>query len=466
MKTFITDDFLLQNETAKILYHNYAKDLPIIDYHNHLPSNEIAQNRVFENPTRVWLAGDHYKWRAQRALGIDEKYITGNASDKEKFLKWAEAVPLTLRNPLYHWTHLELLRYFGVDDLLSQKNAEEIYEKTKGMLQQSSHHTIGLLQQQKVESLCTTDDPADSLEYHKSIRQQNIGIKVLPTFRPDNAFAVEDNASYLLYLEKLESATGGSILSYADLLAAIENRINYFHEHGCRLSDHGLEQMYFSEAGTFDMDWLFLQIKNGKTLTKSQVHHFKAQILLFLGKYYHKKGWTQQLHLGGLRNNNQRLLNQLGPDTGFDSIGDFSQAVALSNFLNALDNCNELPKTILYNLNPAYNEVFATMAGNFNDGSSKGKVQYGAAWWFLDQKDGMEKQINTVSNLGVLSTFVGMLTDSRSFLSFPRHEYFRRILCNLIGKDVANGELPMDEKWLGKIVQDICYHNAKNYFNF
>jgi glucuronate isomerase len=466
MKTFINEDFLLHSETAKSLFHNYAKDLPIIDYHNHLPPNEIAQNRQFDNPTQVWLAGDHYKWRAQRALGISEKFITGNASDKEKFMKWAEAVPYTMRNPLYHWTHLELLRYFNIDDLLNEKNGEEIYAKTTDLLQQPSHSTVGLLQQQKVESLCTTDDPTDNLEHHKSIRQQNIGIKVLPTFRPDKFFAVEDIANYLASLEKLESVTNIKIDTYGDLLEALENRINYFDTNGCRLSDHGLEQLPYVKHGTFDIESLFKKIKNKTILSAPEVAYFKSQTLLFLGKCYHKKGWVQQLHLGPLRNNNKRLLKELGPDTGFDSMGDLSQSAGLSGFLNELDETNQLAKTIVYNLNPADNEVFATMVGNFNDGTIKGKVQYGSAWWFLDQKDGMEKQINTLSNLGVLSTFVGMLTDSRSFLSFPRHEYFRRILCNLIGKDVANGELPNDEKWLGKIVSDICYYNAKNYFEF
>lgn len=466
MKTFINEDFLLHSETAKSLFHNYAKDLPIIDYHNHLPPNEIAQNKQFENPTQVWLAGDHYKWRAQRAIGINEKFITGNASDREKFMKWAEVVPYTMRNPLYHWTHLELLRYFKIDDLLTEKNGEEIYTKTTDLLQQSSHSTVGLLKQQKVESLCTTDDPTDNLEHHKTIRKQNLGIKVLPTFRPDKFFAVEDIPSYLTSLEKLETATNIKIATYNDLLTALENRINYFDENGCRLSDHGLEQLPHVKLGTFDIESLFKKIKNRSQLSANEVAYFKSRTLLFLGKCYHKKDWVQQLHLGPLRNNNKRLLKELGPDTGFDSMGDLSQAAGLSGFLNELDESNQLTKTIVYNLNPADNEVFATMVGNFNDGTIKGKVQYGSAWWFLDQKDGMEKQLNTLSNLGVLSTFVGMLTDSRSFLSFPRHEYFRRILCNLIGKDVANGELPNDEKWLGKIVSDICYYNAKNYFNF
>ncbi len=464
MKTFITDDFLLQSPFAKKMYHDYAKELPIIDYHNHLPPDEIAQNRVFDNITQVWLAGDHYKWRAMRALGIDEKYITGNASDKEKFLKWAETVPYTVRNPLYHWTHLELQRYFGIDELLSPANAEAIYELTSEKLQQSSHHTVGLLAKKNVEFLCTTDDPLDSLDHHKNIAQNDTVTKVFPTFRPDKAFAVEDTVAYGSYIKKLEAVTGIDINTYTKLLLALENRISYFHEIGGRLADHGLEQLYYTEKDNFNCDVLFQKAREQKTLSPQEVSFFKAKTLLFLCRAYHKKGWTQQFHLGAIRNNNKRLLSSLGPDTGFDSMGDFSQARSLSSFLNDLDSTNELTKTILYNLNPRDNEVFASMAGNFNDGSIRGKVQFGSAWWFLDQKDGMEKQLNTLSNMGLLSCFVGMLTDSRSFLSFPRHEYFRRILCNLIGRDVTNGELPADEKWLGKIVSDICYHNAKNYF--
>lgn len=466
MKSFINDDFLLHNEYAKRLYHDHVKELPIIDYHNHLPPQDIAEDRVFENITQVWLAGDHYKWRAMRALGVNEKYITGNSSDKEKFVKWAESVPYTVRNPLYHWTPLELKRYFDIDELLSLDNAESVYEKTASMLQENSHSTVGLLKQSKVESLCTTDDPIDSLEYHEAIRKNPVGVKVLPAFRPDKIYAVENAKDYLTYLEKLETATDNGINSYDDLLNALENRIDYFHERGGRLADHGLEQLYVFDENAQNIESIFKKLKDGKELSQEEVHYFKMKTLLFLGRTYAKKGWVQQFHLGALRNNNKRLLGSLGPDTGFDSIGDFSQARALSAFLNTLDSTNELPKTILYNLNPADNEVMATMAGNFNDGTTRGKVQYGSAWWYMDQKQGMEAQLNTLSNLGILSTFVGMLTDSRSFLSFPRHEYFRRVLCNLIGKDVANGELPMDEKWLAKVAADICYHNAKGYFDF
>lgn len=464
MTTFINDDFLLQSKFAKTLYHEYAKELPIIDYHNHLSPSQMAQNYVFPNISQAWLAGDHYKWRAMRTLGIDEHYITGEASDKEKFLKWAAAVPYTVRNPLYHWTHLELQRYFGIDDLLSPANAEEIYERTSEQLQKASHHTMGLLQGQNVSYVCTTDDPTDSLEHHASLKKQGSTPKVYPTFRPDKAFAVEDVNSYAQYIKKLEAATQSTIATYEDLCEALADRIAFFHNHGGRLADHGLEQLYFFEKDSYNCQTIFTKAMSGTEISTEEVSFFKAKTLLFLSKQYHKKGWTQQFHLGALRNNNKRLLTSLGPDTGFDSIGDFSQARALSGFLNELDSNNQLAKTVLYNINPTHNEVFATMAGNFNDGTIKGKMQFGTGWWYLDQKDGMEKQMNTLSNMGLLSCFVGMLTDSRSFLSFPRHEYFRRILCNLIGKDVVNGELPSDEKLLGSIVSDICYHNANNYF--
>ncbi len=465
-RSFITEDFLLQNEFARNLYDNYAKDLPIIDYHCHLSPRNIANNIQFEDCTQAWLAGDHYKWRAMRTLGVEEKYITGDATNKEKFQKWAETVPYTLRNPLYHWTHLELQRYFGIDQLLGKENGLEIYEKTSAMLQKKTHTTLGLLKQMNVEVVCSTDDPIDELESHQKARKNGTGLKLLPTFRPDKAYAIEDLSTYLDYLEKLSDISGVTINSYQDLIDALSDRIVYFHKHGGRLSDHGLEQLYYFEIGTYDIEVLFKKIKNKNPLSREEINYFKFETLLHLCRMYHTRGWTQQFHLGALRNTNQRMLAKLGPDTGFDSIGDFSQAIALSKFLSLLDSTNQLTKTILYNLNPADNEVMATMIGNFNDGSIKGKIQFGSAWWFLDQKDGMEKQINSLSNLGLLSCFIGMLTDSRSFLSFPRHEYFRRILCNLIGKDVANGELPLDEKWLGKIVSDICYHNAKTYFGF
>lgn len=467
MAHFLTENFLLQNDFAAKLYHDYAKDLPIIDYHCHLPPNEIAQNRQFENMTKVWLDGDHYKWRAMRTLGINEKFITGNGTDTDKFDQWAYAVPYTMRNPLYHWTHLELQRYFGVNELLTPDTSKKIYKSASEQLATPEFATRSLLTKMKVEVVCTTDDPADSLEYHQQIKKDNLKTIVLPTFRPDKSFAVENVSTYKTYLGKLSAASDIDINSFKALIQALENRANYFHSAGGRLSDHGLEHLYYPEnKSAFSADKLFEKLLRGESLLKEEVSFFKYSVLIELGRIYHKHGWTQQFHIGALRNTNERMLSKLGPDTGFDSIGDFSQAMSLSKFLNELDSTDQLTQTILYNLNPADNEVMATMIGNYNDGSTKGKVQFGSAWWFLDQKDGMEKQINTLSNLGLLSCFIGMLTDSRSFLSFPRHEYFRRILCNLIGKDVVNGELPADEKWLGKLVSDICYHNARTYFNF
>lgn len=466
MNHFLTDDFLLTNEFARTLYHQYAKNQPIIDYHCHLPPAEIANNHQFEDLTSIWLAGDHYKWRAMRTLGVDEKFITGKTSNIEKFEKWAYTVPYTMRNPLYHWTHMELSRYFGVNKLLSPDTAKEIYNDCTDKLKTPAYDTRNLLRKMKVEIVCTTDDPIDTLEYHRKIAADKIDVKVIPAFRPDKAYAVENPTAYNDYLGKLSQASGTEIRSFATLMQALENRIEFFHANGCRLSDHGLEQLYYVEEAPASLEDLFKKLKQGSRLSLNETHYFKYSVLLELCRMYHKKGWTQQFHLGALRNNNARMMRQLGPDTGFDSIGDFDQAYNLSKFMNELDSTDQLCKTILYNLNPRDNEMMGTMIGNFNDGSSKGKMQYGSAWWFLDQKDGMEKQINALSNLGLLSCFVGMLTDSRSFLSYPRHEYFRRILCNLIGRDVENGELPRDEKWLGKMVSDICYNNAKEYFQF
>ena len=464
--SFIKDHFLLRTSYAQELYHDYAKQMPIIDYHNHLNPEQLANNHQFENITQAWLAGDHYKWRAMRTLGIDEKFITGGTDDEEKFQKWAEVVPHLIRNPLYHWTQLELQRYFDITELLSTQNARKIYKETSRQLQQESHAALGLLNQMHVEVLCTTDDPTDDLKYHQKARKEHIHPRMLPTFRPDKAYAVENAASYLKYLETLSAASGKDILSYADFVSALHGRIAFFHENGCRLADHGLEQLYYFEQGAFDIEKIFKNILSGKSLPSKEIQYFKFKTLIHLCHEYHKHGWAQQFHLGALRNTNWRMLQQLGPDTGFDSIGDFQQAHSLSRFLNLLDSTDELAKTILYNLNPSQNEVFATMIGNFNDGSIRGKMQYGSGWWYLDQLDGMEKQLNALSNMGVLSCFIGMLTDSRSLLSFPRHEYFRRLLCNILGNDVKKGLLPTDIKHLGKIVQDICYHNAKRYFDF
>jgi glucuronate isomerase len=463
---FLSEDFLLQNEFAKTLYHDYVKDLPIIDYHCHLSPEELAQDRQFENLTKIWLEGDHYKWRAMRTLGIDEKFITGGASDLEKFEKWAYTVPYTLRNPLYHWSHLELKRYFGVDKFLGPDTARVIFDACMGKLREPSFSARNLALKMNVEVICTTDDPTDSLEHHHKISQDKFSVKVLPAFRPDKAFAVGHVQHYGAYIKKLSEITGIAIKDFDSLLSALSNRVDYFEKHGCKLSDHGLAQMPYRSTKEFNPSVTLNKALKGEVLSADEVSSFQYSVLLELSRMYHAKGWTQQFHLGALRNTNSRMLHKLGPDTGFDSIGDFNQAKSLAHFLNELDHTNQLPKTILYNLNPADNEIMATMIGNFNDGSVKGKMQYGSAWWFLDQKDGMTKQINTLSNLGLLSCFIGMITDSRSFLSFPRHEYFRRILCNLFGRDVENGELPHDEKWLGKVAQDICYHNAKAYFQF
>lgn len=465
-ESFLTANFLLENDTAAELYHEYAAIQPIIDYHSHLPPAEIAQDRKFDTMTSIWLDGDHYKWRAMRALGIEETYITGDAPDEAKFRKWAEAVPYTMRNPLYHWTHLELKNYFGIDQLLNADSAGEIYSHCNEMLKSPEFSTRNLMKGMNVKVACTTDDPADSLEYHQQIKEDGFEIQVLPTFRPDRAYSFDNPKAYNDYLNKLEEASGLTITGYSDLINALEKRVEYFHANGCRLSDHGLEQLYFEQAGAADIDAAFAKVREGRPLDPAQKRALTCAILLELGRLYHAKGWAQQFHLGALRNPNERMYNKLGPDTGFDAIGDFSQGRALAGFLSELDKTDQLAKTILYNLNPADNEVLATIAGSFNDGTIRGKVQYGSAWWYLDQKDGMEKQMNVLSNTGLLSCFIGMLTDSRSFLSYPRHEYFRRILCNLIGRDVEAGELPADIEWLGKIVSDICYHNANNYFNF
>lgn len=463
-KDLINDDFLLQNPFAVRLFHGYAKDLPIIDYHNHLPPDQIAGDHRFANITQAWLAGDHYKWRAMRTLGIGEEYITGKASDQDKFLKWAETVPYAIRNPLFHWTQLELKRYFEIDSLLRPDNAQEIYLDSSSQLQNSSHSTLGLLAKMKVEVVCTTDDPLDSLEHHKKAKGRINDLKVLPAFRPDKAYSLANIPAYLNYLEQLEEVCGNTISAFTDLLAALDQRMDYFHGHGCRLADHGLENMPMQNNE--NPEKIFSGLRNGKVPSSAGIQSFTYLVLQHLCKGYHKRGWVQQFHLGALRNNNSRGLRELGADTGFDSIGDFPQARSLSAFLCALEEGGQLTKTVLYNVNPADNEVMATMTGNFNGGSTKGKIQWGSAWWFLDQKDGMERQLNALSNMGLLSCFIGMLTDSRSFLSFPRHEYFRRTLCNLIGGDVARGELPDDENLLGNIVQDVCYRNAVEYFPF
>ncbi|MBD0400149.1 glucuronate isomerase [Flammeovirga sp. EKP202] len=466
VKPFLDDSFILENQTAKKLYHEYAKAMPIIDYHCHISPKDIAENRRFNNITEIWLEGDHYKWRAMRTNGVDEAFCTGNKTPEEKFNKWAETVPYTLRNPLYHWTHLELKQPFGIDKVLSPTTASEIYKECNTKLAQEHFTVQGLIKKANVEIICTTDDPIDDLRYHQQIKSSDFDVKVLPAWRPDNVMAVEHPKPFNAYIQRLSEVSGIEINSYQSLLDALQKRHNFFHENGCCLSDHGLNYISASDYTKAEIEEVFFIIRNGNTLTPSQIELFKSAILYDLALMDHAKGWVQQFHLGALRNNSTRMMRELGPDTGFDSIGDFSQAESLSRFLNKLDDTNSLTKTIIYNLNPSDNEVFGTMIGNFQDGSVAGKLQYGSGWWFLDQKEGMEKQINALSNLGLLSRFIGMLTDSRSFLSYSRHEYFRRILCNLFGKDIEAGLLPNDLEHVGKIIQDICYNNAKSYFNF
>ncbi|WP_295711684.1 glucuronate isomerase [Mucilaginibacter sp.] len=466
MKGFLDQDFLLNTKTAQRLYHDYAADLPIIDYHSHLPADQIAADINFENITKVWLNGDHYKWRAMRANGVNEAYITGNKTDQEKFEQWAATVPYTLRNPLFHWTHLELQRYFDINELLSPATALEIYTDCNNKLQLPQYSVRNIIRNKNVEVICTTDDPLDDLSYHQQIKADGYEVQVLPTFRPDKAMNADDLAVLNSYIDKLEAIANNPMDSIEAYLAALKSRHDYFAKNGCRLSDHGLEQVYAEDYTETEIASIYLKIRGGQELSVDEILKFKSALLHQFALWNHEKGWVMQLHLGALRNNNARGLSELGPDTGWDSIGDFSQGRALSKFLNRLDTTNQLAKTILYNLNPADNELMASMTGNFNDGSVAGKVQFGSAWWFLDQKDGMTKQLNALSNIGLISRMVGMLTDSRSFLSFPRHEYFRRLVCNLFGDDIENGELPNDITWTGKIIQDICYYNAKNYFNF
>lgn len=462
---FIHDNFLLENSISERLYHEFAKDLPIIDYHNHLPPGEISEDTVYGNLTKVWINGDHYKWRAMRTLGISEKYITGAAIDEDKFANWAKTVPYTMRNPLYHWTHLELARYFDITDLLNEKTAKRIYQETSEKLSSEEYSCRSLLKKMNVEVVCTTEDPTDNLVHHQDIIKSNLDIKVSTAFRPDKAILIA-NHGYNEYLNKLEEASGLTISSYNDLCDALRNRIQFFNDNGCRVCDHGLERVPFESFTESEIKETFNKRRNKQSITNTEALKFQSALLQYLCETYHEFGWVQQFHLGALRNNNDRMHSLLGPDTGWDSIGDFSQAQKLSGLLNSLDSKDKLTKTILYNLNPADNEVIASMIGNFNDGSVKGKVQYGSGWWFLDQKDGMTKQLNALSNIGLISCFIGMLTDSRSFLSFPRHEYFRRILCNLLGDEIKRGELPNDIEWIGKLVSDISYHNAKEYFDF
>lgn len=468
MEEFINDNFLLQTETARKLYHEHAKNLPIIDYHCHLNPEMIANDRKFDNLGQIWLEGDHYKWRAMRTNGVDERFCTGkDATDWEKFEKWAETVPYTMRNPLYHWTHLELKTGFGVSKILKPETAKEIYDECTAKLRTPEYSARGLMKHYNVEAVCTTDDPIDDLQYHIALKNEGFQIKVLPTWRPDKAMAVENPANLRIYVEKLSEVSGVTVAKFADLITALRKRHDFFASVGCKLSDHGIEEFYAESYTENEIEAIFNKVYGGTELNHNEILKFKSAMLYEGAVMDWEKGWTQQFHYGTIRNNNTRLFNKVGADTGFDSIGDFTVAKAMSRFLDRLDKDNKLSKTILYNLNPRDNELIATMIGNFQDGSVAGKIQFGSGWWFLDQKQGMETQMNSLSVLGLLSRFVGMLTDSRSFLSYPRHEYFRRILCNLIGNDVENGILPASElDFIGKMVEDISYYNAKRYFDF
>lgn len=462
---FLSEDFLLETDSAKRLYHDHAEDMPIFDYHCHLPPEDIAINKSFTNLTEAWLAGDHYKWRAMRGNGIEESYITGSRSDEEKFMKWAETVPYTMRNPLYHWTHLELKRTFGIDDrLLKPETAKSIYDDANTILQSKQGSVRSLMEKMKVKAVCTTDDPCDSLDSHQQIKESGFAVKVLPTFRPDKAMAADDPTTYNEYLDRLSEVSGIDIKSYDDLLNAISNRHQYFHEKGCRLSDHGLETVFAEDFKQAELETNFKKVRSGEKLDEKAILQLKSALMLEFFRLNHEKNWTQQMHIGPIRNNNSRMFKSIGPDTGFDSIGDASYAQPLSKFLDTLASEDKLTRTIIYNINSRDNDIIATMIGNFQDSSEPSKIQFGSGWWHQDQKDGMEKQMNSLSTMGLLSRFVGMLTDSRSFLSYPRHEYFRRILCNLLGNDIENGELPADYDWIGSMVENICYNNAKSYF--
>ncbi len=463
--SFIHDDFLLASAAARRLYHEFAKEEPIIDYHNHLPPRDIAQDRQFRNLHEIWLEGDHYKWRAMRCNGVPERLITGDASPRDKFLAWSATVPHTLRNPLYHWTHLELKRYFGIDELLNEKTAPAIWEQTEAMLARPAMSARGILRSQKVRALCTTDDPADGLPWHEKCAADGFETGVYPTFRPDKAYAITDPVAWNAWCERLGSQANVDVNSFDKLIEALDRRHEAFHAVGGRLSDHGLNRAFASTQGEDAARRVFDRYRGGgrSAASAEELEVLATHVMMHVGRMNARRGWTMQLHLGPIRNNNARLAREIGADVGCDSIGDYPQAETLSAFLNALDSENALPKTVLYNVNPADNYVFGTMAGNFADGTTPGKVQFGSGWWFLDQKEGMEWQINALSNLGLLSRFIGMLTDSRSFMSFPRHEYFRRTLCNLLGADLEAGLLPADFELAGGMLRNICYANAKAY---
>jgi glucuronate isomerase len=471
MRPFINENFLLENKVALRLYNDYSKNQPVIDFHCHLDPGMISDDRQFDNLSQIWLEGDHYKWRAMRTNGIPEKYCTGNATEMEKFDKWAETVPATIGNPLYHWTHLELARYFKIFDLLSPFTSKKIFDEATAMLRTKEFSTRSLIKKMNVELICTTDDPADSLEHHRKMKG-NFEVSVRPTFRPDNVIKTEDQVKFRAYISKLENAADLSIKNFDTLIEALDKRHRFFHDNGCRLSDHGLDRFYYDSFTAKQADSIFKKMLksdvsgSAASVTPEESEKYKAAVMTELCRMNHLRGWTQQFHVGAMRNNNLRMFRQLGPDTGWDSIGVAQDALKMSRFLSSLDNTEQLARTILYNLNPADNEMMVTMAGNFNDGSSAAKVQYGAAWWFLDQKAGMEKHLSDLSSLGLLRRFIGMVTDSRSFLSYPRHEYFRRLVCNFVGTQVEKGLIPDDDSLLKPLIEGISYTNAKNYFGF
>jgi glucuronate isomerase len=462
--TFITEKFLLHTETAQRLYHAYAAQQPVFDYHCHLPPKDIAENRRFKNLFEIWLEGDHYKWRAMRANGVDEKFCTGDASPYDKFLAWAKTVPDTLRNPLYHWTHLELKRYFGIDQLLNAESADEIWHEANEKLHSGDLDAHGIIRKFGVKTICTTDDPTDSLEHHVRLQAAGVGFQVFPAFRPDQALNIQDAAEFNAWINKLGTCTDIEIRNLAELLSGLEKRHGFFHQHGCRLSDHGLDYCYADPCSDREAEGIFNKVRNGTNATSEEFVKFAGFLMLFFGRLDAAKGWTKQLHLGAYRSASTRARRTLGRDTGFDSIGDWPQAAPLLRYLDQLDQDNQLPKIVVYNLNPADDYIFASLIGNFQDGSVAGKVQFGSAWWFLDQKEGIELQLNALSNCGLLARFVGMVTDSRSFMSYPRHEYFRRVLCNLLGMEMELGELPNDEELVGNMIRNICFQNASNYF--
>ncbi|PKN65951.1 MAG: glucuronate isomerase [Deltaproteobacteria bacterium HGW-Deltaproteobacteria-15] len=466
MKPFLSEDFLLHGQAARALYHDFAGDMPILDYHCHLPAQEIAENRKFENLTRIWLNGDHYKWRAMRTNGVPERFITGDADDYEKFQAWAGTVPRTLRNPLYHWTHLELKRYFGITGrLLNPTTAEEIYRTCSEMLHSDDMAARSILRRMNVNAVFTTDDPVDSLEHHVLIRNdRSFPVRVLPAFRPDRALGIESPKSFNGWVDQLEAAADLPIGDFDSLVEALQRRHGFFHEQGCRISDHGIEHPYVHDYTLKEVNAIFRKVRAGRPPAADETHQFRSALLIELARMDFEKGWVQQFHLGALRNVSSRGMNSLGPDTGFDCIGDFEMARGLARFLDTLDRDARLAKTILYPMNPRDNELIAAVIGCFQDGAVRGKIQFGPAWWFNDHKDGMESQINSLSNAGLLSCFTGMVTDSRSFLSYPRHEYFRRVLCNILGNDLEKGEIPDDLDLVGNMVRDICYRNAEQYF--